>query len=96
VTNSTTIIETATVQANITLTVTPAEGQTPEQASNEMFGLLKEYLTSREHPFLGDYGTTVEELNAYRTGETDERPTWGGYEGPYVLEASVSAIEGAA
>ena len=95
-TNPPTTIETTTVQANITLTVTPAEGQTPEQASAEMLGLLKEYLTSREHAFLGDYGTTAEQLTAYRSGETDERPTWGGYEGPYVLEASVSSSGGAA
>lgn len=85
---------TATVKAAVTLTVAPKAGQTPEAAAAEMFTLFTEYITSRENPFLGDYGATVDELDKYRASDFDpsEQPTWGGYEGPFVLESTVEAI----
>lgn len=88
-------IQTTTVQAVVTLTVAPKEGQSAEAATKEMLAQFSEYLTSREHPFLVDYGATAEELMAFRAA--DERddldePTWGGYEGPFVLESVVQAV----
>lgn len=83
-------LATTTVKALVTLTVTPREDQTPEAAAAEMLVLFTEYLTVRDNTFLTDYGTTTEELVRFRAGELDEAPTWGGYEGPYVLEATVT------
>lgn len=84
--------ETATVRALVTLTVAPKEGQTPVEAAAEMLRLFTAYLTEREGVFLTDYGTTVDELGKFRSGELDDSPTWGGYEGPYVLESKVEAL----
>lgn len=84
--------ETATVQALVTLAVVPKEGQTPEAAAAEMFVLFQEYLTERDGTFLTDYGITSEELTKFRAGDLEEEPTWGGYEGPFVLEAKVETL----
>lgn len=84
--------ENVRVKALVTLTVAPKEGQSPEEAAAEMLTLFTEYLTERESVFLSDYGTTAEELEKYRSGKLDEPPTWGGYEGPFVLESKVEPI----
>lgn len=83
-----------TVKALVTLTVAPKEGQTPGEAAEEMLGLFTEYLTSREGMFMSDYGTTAEELQEFRESgnDLDAQPTWGGYDGPFVLESRVEAV----
>lgn len=86
------ISETVTVKALVTLTVAPQEGQSLEAAEAEMFVRLQQYLTGRENTFLSDYGTTAEELAKFRADETEEQPTWGGYEGPFVLESAVEPV----
>jgi hypothetical protein len=82
---------TATVQALVTLTVAPKGGQDTTAAAEEMLKLFQEYLTNRGHPFLSDYGTTREDLAAYRADD-GEQPTWGGYEGPFVLDVKVQNV----
>jgi hypothetical protein len=84
--------ETVTVQALVTLTVAPKVGQTPEAAAAEMLLLFTEYLTVPDNTFLTDYGASAQELEKFRAGEHDEEPTWGGYDGPFVLEANVAAV----
>jgi len=84
-------IETTTVSALVTLQIAPREGQTLAEARADMLEQFQDYLTSSEHPFLGDYGATVEALQAYRADDEDaEEPTWGGYEGPYVTSVQVT------
>lgn len=91
-TGNATTATTSTVRALVTLTVAPKEGQSTTAAAEAMLELFREYITSREHPFLDDYGTTPEELAAYRADPDEEQPTWGGYEGPFVLEATVQSV----
>jgi hypothetical protein len=82
-----------TVQAVVTLTVTPQEGQSTEAAAAEMLELFTQYVTERESPFLTDYGATTKGLALCRSGESDQEPTWGGYEGPFVIESTVEAVD---
>lgn len=92
-TAETTRIETATVKALVTLTVAPKEGQTAEEAAARMLQLFTEYITVPDNTFLTDYGASAEELAAFQSGDEDaEEPTWGGYDGPFVLEATVTPV----
>lgn len=84
-------VATSTVQALVTLTVAPKEGQDTTAAAEEMLELFRQYLTTREHPFLSDYGATTEEVAAYHAGDADG-PVWGGYEGPFVLDVAVQTF----
>jgi hypothetical protein len=81
-----------TVRATVTLTVAPKLGQSLEDAAAEMFTLFEQYLTESENPFFTDYGTTAEELLKYQAGDTDTALPWGGYEGPFVLGTTVTAV----
>lgn len=82
-------LETTEVKALVTLTVAPKEGQSAAEAGPEMLRLFKEYITERDYTFLSDYGATEEGLIAYRQDPDEAEPTWGGYEGPFVLSAAV-------
>jgi len=82
--------ETTTVKALVTLSVVPRAGQTPEAAALEMMTLFREYLTVPDNTFMTDYGASAEQLVAFHA-DPDEEPTWGGYEGPFVLESKVEA-----
>lgn len=84
--------QTSSLQLLVTLTVAPELGQTPADARAKMLNLFREYLTSTDSVFRSDYGASVEELAAWRTNGEDE-PTWGGYPGPFVLEASVQPVD---
>ncbi|MFF2053858.1 hypothetical protein ACFVU2_19795 [Leifsonia sp. NPDC058194] len=84
-------VATSTVQALVTLTVAPKEGQSTTAAAEEMLELFRQYLITREHPFLSDYGATLEEVAAYHAGDA-EGPVWGGYEGPFVLDVAVQGV----
>lgn len=86
-------LPTVIVQALVTLTVTPKIGQSTEDAATEMTTLFTQYVTERESTFLTDYGTTAEDLALFRSGEFPEKPTWGGYEGPFVIESKVEAVK---
>ncbi len=82
------------VQALVTLTIAPRAGQTSEDAAAEFLTLFREYLTLEDSVFRADYGTTVDELAAHRVDpDGSDTPTWGGYEGPYVLATKVQGIE---
>jgi hypothetical protein len=84
--------ETATVTALVTLTVAPKQGQSPDEAAAEMLVLFQEYLTVPDNTFLTDYGISAATLAEFQAGKLDTSPVWGGYEGPFVLEATVAAV----
>lgn len=84
-----TTIETTEIEAVVTLSVAPKAGQSLDEAGAQMFTLFREYITEREYNFLSDYGATKESLIAYRQDPEEAEPTWGGYEGPFVLAADV-------
>ena len=82
-------IQTTELRALVTLTVAPKPEQSLADASSEMLQQFKEYLTECDRPFLGDYGATTAELAAFRDDPDADEPTWGGYEGPYVVAVDV-------
>lgn len=81
-------IQTTEVHALVTLTVAPREGQSLSEAHAEMLQLFQDYVTD-EHNFMDDYGATIEQIASFREDPDATEPSWGGYEGPFVIAAEV-------
>lgn len=75
------------VRLVLTLEVEPRQGQSAEQAADEIASTLGEYLTDETKPFFEDYGARAADLEAFRAD--GDSPSWGGYEGPFVIRTSV-------
>lgn len=52
--------------------------------------LFQEYLTNKEGVFAGDYGVTIAQLEEARRENDFSKLVWGGYEGPYVTDCTVT------
>lgn len=81
----------AQVRLVVHLEVEPREGQSPEQAADELVKAVAEYFTEDDKPFFEDYGARAADLEAFRAD--GDSPSWGGYEGPFVTRASVARAD---
>ena len=77
--------KTTRLTATVTLDIYPRDGQSPEQAREELGAALYHYLTDWDYNFMEDYGATVEEIEAGTAKEA-----LYGYEGPYATAVDVT------
>lgn len=77
----------ALVRLVLTLEVEPRQGQSAEQAADELVEAVGEYLTEDDKPFFEDYGARATDLEAFRAD--GDSPSWGGYEGPFAIRTAV-------
>lgn len=83
-----------TVQALVTLQVVPGSDASVEGVAVKMQQQLTEYLTHPDYPFREDYGIERELYVAVRAGVKEPgEARFDGYDGPFVLESTVQAIE---
>lgn len=83
-------IETTRITATVTIDICPREGQSLDEASTHFRRVFREYLERHDFPLREDYGATIEDIAASRSGGDDAPELcWGGYDGPFVTSVSV-------
>lgn len=92
--------EKITITAEVTIDIIPAEGQTPEQAAENMFLKFQEYVSDPTVFFREDYGASASAVEAWIASDEIDRNTVaedhempnGGYEGPWVEDVTVTRL----
>ena len=77
--------KTTRLTATVTLDIYPRDGQSPEQAREELGAALYYHLTDWDYGFREDYGATIAEIE-----DGSAREEMHGYEGPYVADVDVT------
>ncbi|ROR75983.1 hypothetical protein SAMN06295974_3872 [Plantibacter flavus] len=93
-TNEPSQIETTVLDARVQLTVAPRTGQSLEDAAAEMLRLFTDYVSRPDSAFLQDYGANLLAITRHRADPSNPAPSWGGYEGPFVIRSGVSVSAG--
>lgn len=84
-TNFNDVTKTTRLTATVTLDIYPRDGQSPEQAREELAAALYHHLTDWDYDFREDYGATIAEIE-----DGSAREAMYGYEGPYVTDVDVT------
>lgn len=77
------------ISLHLTAHVHPRAGQTVEEAEQEMYELLTEFLTQYDNGLMDTYGATATEVE--QAVKHDDFGDWDGHEGPFLENVSVSS-----
>ena len=84
------VVETASVVVQVEIQIATKEaGSDLATAAEEMISLVTEYLSREDSSFMTDYGASSAQIAQARIDDDWSEVTWGGFDGPYAISASV-------